>query len=91
MVDQDSAIMKGLKDATVNLRNLQHQIYSENGIIFTTCPVGGHNQHGQVERVMRTVQQGFDDCGLKNKRLQARGLQTLCKIIENTYNGLPIG
>ena len=51
MVDQDSAIMKGLKDATVNLRNLQHQIYSENVIIFTACPVG-HNVHGHVERVI---------------------------------------
>ena len=42
MIDQDSAILKGLRDAQVDLRNLQHQIYTENGIIFTTCPVGGH-------------------------------------------------
>ena len=35
--------------------------------------------------------QGFDDCGLANKRLHATGLQTWCKIVKNTYNSLPIG
>ena len=39
MIDQDGAAMKGLREAKVSLRNLQHKIYSEHGIVFTTCPV----------------------------------------------------
>ena len=86
MIDQDSAILKGLRDAQVNLRNLQHQIYTENGIIFTTCPVGGH-----VERVIKSIQDLLEDGGLKQQRLHATGLQTLLKLVENNYNSLPIG
>ena len=44
-----------------------------------------------MERVIRSLQQSLDDCGLKKERLHATGLQTLCKIVENAYNSLPIG
>ena len=91
MIDQDSAVLKGLKEATVNLRDLQHRIYSENGIIFTTCPVGGHNVHGHVERVIRSVQELLEEGGIKQQRLHATGFQTLLKLVENDYNSLPIG
>ena len=91
MVDQDGAIMKGLREAKVNMRNLQHKMYSEHGIIFTTCPVGGHNVHGHVERVIKSVQELLEDSGVKNKRLHATGYQTFLKLVENNYNSLPIG
>ena len=83
MIDQDSAVMKGLREANVNLRDLQHRIYSENGIIFTTCPVGGHNVHGHVERVIRSVQELLEEGGIKQQRLHATGFQTLLKLVEN--------
>ena len=41
--------------------------------------------------MIRSVQQGFNNFGLRDERLQATGLQTLCKIVENAYNNLPIG
>ena len=89
--DQDSGIIAALTGAEVEIRDVQQKLHREYGITFTLCPVGGHNQHGQVERVIRSLQQGLDDCGLKKERLHATGLQTLCKIVENTYNSLPIG
>ena len=91
MVDQDSALMKALYNAEVNLRDLQHVLYSEHGVMFTTCPVGGHNQHGHVERVIQSVQAMLEDTGVKTKRLTATGLQTLLKLVENNYNSLPLG
>ena len=91
MVDQDSAILIGLKEAEVNLKNLQHKLYKERGIFFTTCPVGGHNYHGQVERVIRSVQNLLEDAGVKEKRFSATGYQTMLKLVENDYNSLPIG
>ena len=90
MVDQDGATMKGLREAKVNMRDLQHRIYSEHGIVFTTCPVGGHNAHGHVERVIKSVQELLEESDMKNKRLHATGFQTLLKV-ENNYNSLPIG
>ena len=75
-IDQDSAIKAALTNAEVDVRDLQQLIHREEGIMFTVCPIGGHNQHGQVEHVIRSVQQGFDDCGLRDETLHATGLQT---------------
>ena len=83
--------MKGLRDAKVNMRDLQHRLYSEHGIIFTTCPVGGHNVHGHVERVIKSVQELLEEGGVKTQRLHATGYQTLLKLVENNFNSLPIG
>ena len=89
--DQDSSIMKVLKEIRVNLRDLSHNLYSEYGVLFETCSVGGHDSHGKVERTIRSVQDSLSDLGLDNMRLHAMGIQTLCKQVENTYNNLPLG
>ena len=89
--DKDSGIMAALTNARVTLRDLQLRLYEENEIVFVTCPVGGHDQHGQVERVIQSIQKGLEECGLKQHRLHATGLQTLCKCVENSYNSVPIG
>ena len=91
MIDQDSAVIKCLQEASVNMRNLQHNLFTERGVVFTTCPVGGHNFHGHVERVIRSIQNLLDDCDVKSKRLHATGYQTLLKLVENMYNSLPLG
>ena len=88
-IDKDSALMKALQEAEVCLRDLQHNLYMEHGVCFTTCPVGSHNEHGHVERTIRS--ELLEDAGLKTKRLHATGLQTLLKLVENNYNSLPLG
>ena len=47
--------------------------------------------HSLVERVIRSLQDSMEEAGLKHQRLTARGLQTLCKLIENDHNNLPLG
>ena len=44
-----------------------------------------------VERVIRSLQDSMEEAGLKHQRLTATGLQTLCKLIENDHNNLPLG
>ena len=53
--------------------------------------LGGHDQHGKVERAIKTVQESLSDLGLDKMRLHAMGIQTLCKQVENAYNNLPLG
>ena len=89
--DKDTAFEAAFPDMEVLLRDLGGKLYREFGIEFSTCPVGGHNVHGHVERVIRSVKESLSECGLKNKRIHATGLQTLFKIVENNYNNLPIG
>ena len=59
--------------------------------MFEICPVHGHNQHGQVERVIRSIKESLQDCGVKTLRIHATGLQTFLKLVENTYNNAPLG
>ena len=91
MIDKDSAVMKALREAEVCLRDLQHNLYIEKGVIFTTCSVGGHNEHGHVERSIKSIQELLADAGIASKKLHATGLQTLLKLVENNYNSLPLG
>lgn len=89
-VDEESGAIAGFKVAELDFLDLQHQLRTQFGISFETCPVSGHFQHGLVERIIRSIQETFEDCKLKEKRLHAMGWQTFCKLAENTYNNLPI-
>ena len=89
--DQDSAGMSAFNMAETELRDLKLELFTEKRINFSVCAVTGHDRHGHVERVIRSVQESFEDSGLGKTILHATGLQTLCKLIENQYNNLPLG
>ena len=91
MIDQDTALMKALQEVEMDMVNTQLKLHRECGIEFSTCPVSGHNQHGQVERRIRSVQESLSEAGLETKRLHATGLQTMMKLVENQLNNLPLG
>ena len=91
LADSDSALVKAIRDMEVNMVNLKLQMFNERGIRFELCSVGGHNEHGLVERSIRSLQDSMEECGLSKKRLTATGLQTLCKLMENDCNNLPFG
>ena len=91
LVDQDSGILKALKEAKVELMDLQFLFQKERDIKFKTCPVSGHNFHGLVERKIRSVQECLEECGFDKMKLHATGLQTVMKLIENDINNLPMG
>ena len=43
LADQDSSIVKVLKEAEVNMKDLELVMFKEKGIKFKVCPVAGHN------------------------------------------------
>ena len=90
-IDQDRASMCGLSNAEYDVRNLQLTLERKYGMEFEVCPVQGHNMHGMVERIIRSLQESFTDSGLLAGRYHATGLQTLAKLVENQYNNLPLG
>ena len=77
--------MCGLDNVEFDTRDLQLNFQ------FALCPMGGHNAHGHVERIIRSVQESFADAGLGLKRYHATDLKTLAKLIENSYNALTLG
>ena len=89
--DQESAFMKVVKEAEINLVDLNLRSFKEYGIKFQTAPVGAHNFIGVVERRIKSVQECFEKIELKHNKLHATGLQTLAKLVENHLNNLPLG
>jgi hypothetical protein len=83
--------MCAFNNSEVEFRDLQLRLHREKGIAISVCGVSGHDRHGHVERVIRSIQESLSDCGLKKKILHATGLQTLVKLVESQYNNLPIG
>ena len=74
--------MAGFREAEFEYRDLKLQLHTQ---------MSGHHQHGLVERIIRSIQETFNDYGLKSKRLHSMGWQIFCKLAENSYNNLPFG
>ena len=53
--------MFALNNIEFDFRDFGAGVKHASGIEFEICPVGGHNAHGQVERVIRSVQESFDE------------------------------
>ena len=83
--------MKAVKEAEIDLKDVNLRCFKERGIRCEVAPVSGHNFTGLVERKIRTAQEVFEKVGLKNKRLHSTGLQTVAKLVENEMNNLPLG
>lgn len=89
--DKDSAILKVLGEAEVDLVSLEGVLSRERGITFKTCSAQGHSAHGRVEARIKMLQQSLDRSSLKNERLHGLGWQTLSKIMEREVNSIPLG
>ena len=57
--DEGSQLIKGCKTMQISFVDIQHKLNTEYDIQFESCPVGGHNMHGKVERKVRQVQESM--------------------------------
>lgn len=90
-IDQDTGVMAGFQSVELDYKDLQHRLLTQFGISYSTCPVGGHDQHGLVERIIKSVKETFADAGVDKMRIHSLGWQTFCKLAENAYNNIPFG
>ena len=51
-VDKEGSILAAMREIQVNLRDLQHSLYKEHGVLIEEAAVGGHDQHGKVEEMV---------------------------------------
>ena len=86
LIDQDATFIKAMSEVEFTYQDAEFQLHRDLGIEFVTCPVSGHNQHGQVERRIRTVKESLREAGVAKQKLTATGLQTMLKLIENQIN-----
>lgn len=90
-VDEGSQLVKGCKEMQFNWIDVASSLNASygTGIDYSTCPVGGHNAHGQVERSILEVKRLFYNVysGLK---LDILSYETAFAWISNELNNLPI-
>ena len=90
-IDQDSALVKVLREGELDLMSSNGILSRERGIVFQTCPPQGHNCHGRIERRIKMLQEAFERSELKMYKLSGLGWQTVCKRIEHDVNSIPLG
>ena len=83
-----------MENMQFHLRDLQLNLNRQHAIQFANCLVGGHNAQWALPMGMwreLSVQESFMEAGLEKQRFHTTALQTLAKLIENSYNSLPLG
>ena len=87
--DEGSQIIKAFQSMELKFVDLQQKIHKENGVEYQTCPVGGHNMNGRVERKIREIKASMTRT-LMNNRLSIMQWETTSAQIANGINNLPL-
>ena len=90
-IDEGGQLIKACKEMEFNWVDLANNLNSEYrvGIEYSTCPVGGHNAHGIVERSIKEIKKLFQVVygGIK---LDILSYETAFNWTANELNNLPV-
>ena len=70
--DEGSQPITGCTSMKLDIRDIKSRLNQNVKIDFETCPVGGHNMHGKVERKIQEVKKSIEKTML-NERLSFSG------------------
>lgn len=90
MPDEGSQLVKACKDMILSFSDLSHQLSTEYGVEFKTCPVGAHYVHGKVERKIQEIKRSLEK-NFPSGRRSILQWETLGQQVSNSINNLPIG
>ena len=88
--DQGSNIENAIHDVEIDWIDVKGRLHKTYGIDLQTCGVGGHHQHGKVERKIRHIKETFNKT-LHKERISVLQWQTVADETANCINNLPIG
>ena len=90
-IDEGGQLVKGCKEVEFNWIDIANNLNSQFGVgvEYSTCPVGGHNAHGMVERSIKEVKKLFFTV-YSGLRLDILAYETAFAWTSNELNNLPI-
>ena len=88
--DQGSNIENAIHKVEINWIDVKGRLHRKFGIDLQVCGVGGHHQHGKVERKIRHIKESFAK-SLHKERISVLQWQTVAAETANCINNLPIG
>ena len=89
LIDEGSQLVKICEIMRLNFMDIRGQLNRDMMVEFDTCPVGGHNFNGKVERRIRHVKESLEK-NFTNQRLSVLQWETVSAQISNAINDLPL-
>lgn len=90
LTDKGSQLMKSCETVRFDYKDVRWRVFTETGVEFDICPVGGHNMNGLVERKIREVKKSIIK-SIQNERLSVLQWETFGYRASNAINDLPLG
>ena len=87
--DEGSQLIKGCESMSFNAHDVKFKLHQDAAVVFTTCPVDGHNVNGKVERKIREIKESIAK-SLMNNRLSIMQWDTLAATIGSNLNNMPL-
>ena len=60
LIDEESQLVKGCESMWLTFTDIKNKLHTDTMVTFDTCPVGGHNYNGKVERRIRHIWESLD-------------------------------
>jgi len=60
LIDEGGQLVKGCHTMKLDFSDIQQQLHQNMHVDFETCPVGGRNMHGRVERKIKSVRNSLE-------------------------------
>ena len=89
LTDEGSQLVKACETLLFDYKDIQWRLFKESHVEFDTCPVGGHNMNGLVERKIREIKKSIEK-SLSHQRLSILQWETFASRVANSLNDLPL-
>ena len=66
LIDEGSQLVKDCESMRLTFTDIRNELHKDTMVTFDTCPVGGHNYSGKVERTIRHIKE-LQDKSCRNK------------------------
>ena len=81
--------MKGRESMRLTFTDIKNKLHKNTMVTFDTCPAGGSNYNGKVERRIRHIRESLDK-SCQNERLSILQWETVSSELSNAINDLPL-
>ena len=75
VTDEGSQLIKGSDNMKISCTDVKGKLHRDMMVDFATCPVGGHNYNGKVERRIKHVKESLEKT-ISNQRLSVLQWET---------------
>ena len=89
LIDEGGQLVEGCESMRLTFTEIKNKLHKDTMVTFDTCPVGGHNYNGKVERRIRHIRESLDK-SCQNGRPSILQWETVSSEIANAINDLPL-